>query len=134
MRVFVAVLLLVIVVALAINVAGRIPSDTVAMGIGVVIGAFAAVPVSLVMGLVFTRRSATPVAPVEEPALPVATHPPYPRVDAYTRVSDYPPVVIINPSAFQQHGQSAYAPARLEAGPLASGPRQFTVVGEEATQ
>jgi hypothetical protein len=133
MRIFTALFLFVVVVALAINVGGRIPSDTVAMGVGVVIGAFAAVPVSLLMGVVFARRDPATAVPMEELALPMATHPPYPRVDGYSRVSNYPPVVIINPSAFQANNQPAYPAARLQAGPMASGPRQFRVVGEEAT-
>jgi len=133
MRIFTALFLFIVVVALAINLGGRIPSETVAMGVGVVIGAFSAIPVSLLIGAVFSRSDLAPIAPAEEPALPVASHPPYPRVDGYSRVNDYPPVVIINPSAFQGNVQPAYAPARLQTGPLASGPRQFRVVGEEAT-
>ena len=132
MKVFSALLAVIAVVTVALNIGSRVPADTVAMGMGVVLGALTSVPISLFMGVIIARRDRP--APIEEAPRMYAPQPAYQRAESYSPAGrDYPPLVIINPSAFQQSAQPAYPQARLDSIPLLSGQREFRVIGEEAT-
>ena len=133
MKVFSAFLTLICVVVLAIAIGRRIPPDTAAMAVGVVLGALAAIPVSLFMGLLVSRREPSAPALDEEPMRPFAQQPAYQPLDGYAPRRDYPPLVIINPAAFQSSGRASYPAARVDNMPMLGGPRQFRVIGEEAT-
>lgn len=134
MRVFAALLSVIAVVVLAINIGSRIPPDTVAMGIGVVLGALTTIPISLFMGVVMARREQATPRVVDEAPRTFTPQPAYQRVESFLpSARDYPPLVIINPSAFQTATQPAYPSARLDTVPLLSGQREFRVIGEEAT-
>ena len=163
MRIFAGVLSVMVVVLAAINLGSRIPPDTVAMAIGVALGALCSIPVSLALGALAGRRLQT--APVLDDgpdgytypqqfsrqsyggqsyagqmynaqsyqSLPYASQPPYPLVgNGPSPVRDYPPVVIIDPAAFAGRMQPAPLAARMDQTALA-GPRQFRIVGEDAT-
>ena len=132
MRVFAGILTTILTVTLAITIGNRVPPDTVAMAAGVVLGAAAAAPPRLALGLVAQRRSATPL-PVAPP--PLAAEPvvrPYAMADSYASARDYPPLVIINPSAYQASRTQAHAAAYLDNTPMLHAPRQFRIVGDEA--
>jgi hypothetical protein len=108
------------------------------MGMGVVLGAFTSIPISLCLGVIVARRARPAQEIIEEaPRLftPQPTYQPaYQRAESYSPAGrDYPPLVIINPSAFQTATQPAYPQARLDNIPLLSGQREFRVIGEEAT-
>ena len=136
MRVFAALLAMIAVVALALNIGSRIPPDTVAMAAGVVLGAMTAIPISLFLGVVLARRQQPAPAALEDAprtfAPQAAYQPAYQRAESYGSLGrDYPPLVIINPAAFQSAAQNAYPAARLDSAPLLSGRREFRVIGEE---
>lgn len=134
MRVFAALLSVIAVVALALNIGSRIPPDTVAMAAGVVLGALTAIPISLFLGVVLARRPQPAPSVMEEAPRTFNPQLAYQRVESYSSLGrDYPPLVIINPSAFQAASQPAYPAARLDSIPLLSGQREFRVIGEEAT-
>jgi hypothetical protein len=133
-KVFLALLSIIGVVVLAISIGNRIPPDTVAMAIGVVLGALSTIPVSLLIGALMARSRAVPAPAAVEPVYPVAAQPPYPRSDAYNALADYPPVVILNSGQFQAPRQPAYAPAQMsQQSPQIGSPRNFRIVGEEGT-
>jgi hypothetical protein len=140
MRIFAGLLAVIGVVVLAINIGNRIPPDTVAMGVGVVLGALTALPMSLILGAVFARREQTagqvagqtPRSFTPQPAYP-AYQPVYQPAEGLSSVRNYPPLVIINPSAFQNASQPTYPAARLDNVALLGGQREFRIVGEEAT-
>lgn len=132
MRIFVALLSLIGAVLAALNLGSRIPPETLAMIVGVVIGALAAVPFSLVLGILLGRRQPAPAyAPPPDEPLYRSAHPPYPRSDSYSALRDIPPVVIVNPASFPN--QRAYAAAQLQAASLHGEARQFRIVGEETS-
>jgi hypothetical protein len=111
----------------------RIPADAVALALGMLLGALASVPISLVIQALFARRPEPAQATEPSPAQP-AVAPPYPRLDEYSpQRADYPPLVIINPTSFEQGRQRAYAAAAAQSLMIPSAPRQFRIVGEEAT-
>lgn len=133
MKLLTVLLVVITVVALAYNVGMRVPAETVALGLGVVLGALTSVPLSLVVGSILGRRE----QPLEQEELELppmmASRPPYPRSDVYQQARDYPPLVIINPGTFQNARQPGYAAAAMQSLLLPTGPREFRVVGEEAT-
>lgn len=100
-------------VTLAIVVGNRMSAEAMAVVVGVVCGVAAAIPMSLLLLFVLTRRE----RPIEEP--------PYAQPGA--RYGAYPPVVVI------QGGTSA--PNGLlppyYSNPVEAAPRQFHIVGEE---
>ena len=133
MKVFVCLLSIIAVVVLAINLGSRIPPDTVAMGMGVVLGALTSIPVSLLLGTVLARRDQVPAQANDKTPPSFVAQPSYAPVQGYSSVRNYPPVVIINPSAYQHSAQRGYPAARMDSIPLLSGQREFRVIGEEAT-
>lgn len=132
MKAFVAVLSVIAAAGTGIHLASRIPADVVAMSIGVALGALATIPVSVVLGALIGRRTASEADAHDEQARPYAMQPPYPRLDRYPQVLDAPPVVIINPAAFQSARQPAY-PAAAQMLSLVGVPRQFHIIGDEST-
>jgi hypothetical protein len=133
MRTFSALLAIIGVAALALSAGSRIPPDTVAMAAGVVLGALSCIPVSLFMSVLRDRSG--PVAPPanEERPRSFVPQPAYSHAASFQRSGhEYPPLVIINPSSYHAGVQEAYR-ARVESFPLLSGPREFRVVGEEAS-
>jgi hypothetical protein len=133
MKLFTVVLATIVVVALAYNLGTRIPADTVALAIGVVVGALGSIPFSLLIGAVLGKREQSAVLQTEEVTRMAAHQPPYPRTDSYGSVRDYSPLVIINPASFQNARQPAYAATGMQSVLLPGAPREFRVVGEEAT-
>jgi hypothetical protein len=145
MKIFLVMLLFIVSVVSAIAVGNRVPPQTVAMAIGVVLGALASIPLSLVAGAMIGRsRSAgagheyatrqvfsTPAYAQSYAAQAYATQPPYPRYEGHSPVRDFPPVVIVNPAAYQSM-RPEYQPAHVQQAAI-SGPREFRVIGEEAT-
>jgi hypothetical protein len=134
MKVFSALLAVIAVVTVALNIGSRVPADTVAMGMGVVLGALTSIPISLLMGVIIARRDRPAPAPIEDAPHMYAPQPAYQRAESYSPAGrDYPPLVIINPTPFQSATQPAYPQARLDNIPLLSGQREFRVIGEEAS-
>ncbi len=104
--------------ALAGVMAWRLSADALAMILGVLLGFLALIP-ALIIAVVALRRSQETAPP---PGAPIAQ----------------PPVVVVSggfPQMLPRQGQPAGygAQAMLPAPPLASAPRQFRVMGYEAT-
>lgn len=142
MRIFLCCLAVIVAVTFGVSVAQRIPADTVAMGVGVLLGVLATVPISLLLVNWTARRA---VAPSPLASAQTGGYAPYQRPDgyvsyaaqAYARSQGYgssfqfPPVVVINPN--QSPAQTAgYGPAFSPPYPLVAGPRNFEIIGEEA--
>ncbi len=132
MKVFAAILALIMAVALAVTVGHRVAPETFAMAAGVVLGAIAAVPISFLLGRQTSRRSFD-VFPAEQTPRPQPPLPSYSVADGRAGMHDYPPLVIINPGAWQHSGRpAARAATFLDAAPTLPAPRQFHVVGDDA--
>lgn len=134
MRIFAGILTMILTMTLAITIGNRISPELVAMAAGVALGATAALPLSLVVGVAAQRRQPAVTASAGRP--PMADPPlrSYSLAESYASGRDYPPLVIINPSAFTPASRPAVrAAALLDSTPMLSGPRQFRVVGDEAT-
>ena len=99
MKVFAAILALIMAVALAVTVGHRVAPETFAMAAGVVLGAIAAVPISFLLGRQTSRRSFD-VFPAEQTPRPQPPLPSYSVADGRAGMHDYPPPVIINPGAY----------------------------------
>jgi len=133
MKTYFALLLFIVAVLAGLHIGSRVSPDTIAMTIGVALGALTTIPISLLLGLLVGRRSAAVAESGEHLPQPVVTRPPYPRLDDYaTSLRNVPPVVIINPAAWQASSQAAYQPAQLQNVPMLEGARHFQIVGEEA--
>ncbi len=108
MKKWVAFLVVVFAVGLAVVVGDRLSVDAMAVVVGVVCGVGASIPTSLLIALVMGRRG---------------------RREEQQRMG-YPPVVIVNPGAQGRYGQQG--PYLPPPGPgWENAPRQFRVVGEE---
>ena len=132
MKLFTLALMIFAVMALAYVVGSRIPAETVALGLGIVLGALASIPLSLFVQALFSGAD-QPADLALQPAHQAVNRPPYPRTDGYGATRDYPPLVIINPSSFENARQPAYAAVNAQSLLIPSGPREFRVVGEEST-
>jgi hypothetical protein len=126
MRSFAVLLSGVAVVVLAASVGVVLPAETLALSAGVLVGALTAVPMSLLFGALLPAPLATGA---QSAAMPEADHPPYPRVDGYSPVMDYPPVVIVNPAAFQNRRRDL-PPGESTGLPVLEAQRQFHLIGE----
>ena len=131
MKIFAGILTMILTVTIAITIGNRVPPETVAMAAGVVLGAAAAIPLSIMLGLVAPRR-AFEALPAERPLRYETPARPYQMADSYASTRDYPPLVIINPSALQQASRAPAHAAFLDNAPMLSAPRQFRIVGDEA--
>ena len=133
MKIFSAILSGVAVSALATSAGMIIPADTLALAGGVLIGAMAAIPVSVLLSAVLPD---SPPAPLPGDGTSgratVSPRPPYPRLDDYAPVRDYPPVVIINPSTGQSSRRPTWSVPAPPDFPILEAQRQFHVIGEAA--
>lgn len=133
MKIYLGLLTFIATVVAGINIGSRVPPDTIAMTIGVALGALTTIPISLILGAVIARRAQPLADDAGYTVAPVVNQPPYPRFDAYpSSLRNVPPVVIVNPMAWQAGSQAAYQPAQLQAPPMVEGPRRFHIVGKEA--
>lgn len=133
MRIFSAMLSGVAVAALATSAGMVLPADTLALGAGVLCGALAALPVTAFIGAALPAAVPAPLPGDHQPEpAPVSGPPPFPRLDAYSPVRDYPPVVIINPATMQAQRRPALAPAASAEFAVLDAQRQFRVIGEAA--
>jgi hypothetical protein len=128
MRIYAALLSGMAVVALAASVGLVVPAETLALGSGVFLGALAEIPMSMLIGAVLPAPTQVD-GDSQSLDKPVAGHPPYPRVDGYSPVRDYPPVIIVNPADFRSRHQSL-TPGELSGFPVLEAQRQFHVIGE----
>ncbi len=128
MKLFLGVLAVIVAVTLARDVGSRVPAETVAMGVGMMLGIAATVPVSLAMRLVLSRSEARSLPPADAPR-PQATQPPFPRLDS-PAPAYFPSLVVIDPTRFDRL-PVPHPPARVENVPLIGPQREFRVIGEE---
>jgi len=113
MREVVVLTLLAFVVAVAIVLGERLSTEAMSVVIGVVCGAAAGMPMSVLMMLALTRRRSS-----ERGVEPIALT---------RQQAPYPPVVVIQGSALAPGtSMPPYYPGTVEAAP-----RQFHIVGEE---
>lgn len=96
-------------VALGVVVGKRMSAEAMAVVIGVVCGVVASIPMSVVI-LMLTHRLGG-------------------REERVERRSDYPPVVVINPPAWE--GRSSLLPPRLDQPLEPVSQREFKIVGDD---